>query len=145
MNPYLILKKQITKLLTTEAALSAEERALFDWRFIIMQDGKPQIFGKTGANTLYYIDGEAEPKAMYPDEMLEFLTAQSKSKYTHYALYKRVGTKVRAVKKNIPTLDIARKFSSKEPLIIYGITPKGKKVKLLKSKQSLAGSVWVDA
>lgn len=145
MNPYIVLKKQITKLLTTEAALSAEERALFDWRFIIMQDGKPQVFGKTGANTLYYIDGDAEPKAMYPDEMLEYLTAQSKSKFTHYALYKRVGTKVRPVKKHIPTLEIAQKFKSSEVLVIYGIKPNGQKVKLMKTKQSLSGSVWVDA
>lgn len=144
MNPYTVLKKQITKLLTTEASLSAEERAVFDWRFVIQNDGAPRIFGKTGANTLYYIEGDSEPKAMYPDEMLEFLTDLSKSKFTHYMLYKKVGKKIRPVKKHIPTLDIARKFTSKEPLLIFGVKPNGDKVKLLKTTKSLSGTVWVE-
>lgn len=145
MNPFVIMKKQIIKLLTTEANLTPEERSVFDWRFNIAHDGTDHVFGKTGANTMYYIDGDAPPKAMYPDEMLEFLTKLSTSKYTHYALYKRIGTKVRAVKSNIPSVEYAKKFKSKDPLIVYGITPKGKRVKLFVTKQSLSGSVWIDA
>lgn len=146
MNLFSILKQQVKKSLTTEAALEPEIRALFDWRFVVDVKGQMYIVGKTGANTCFYIEpGSEEPVACYPDALIDKIDSWGASKYVSYAVYFKHFDS--PVVENIKTLEKAKTGKPKafkKGYFICGVTPKGKRVKICRLQQGLSGMQWVD-
>lgn len=145
MNLFSILKQQVKKSLTTEAALDPEVRALFDWRYSVDVKGQMYIIGKTGANTCFYIEpGTVEPTACYPDALLAKIDEWGTAKYVSYSVFFKHFDS--PIAENIKTLEKAqtgkpKKF--KKGYFICGLTPKGKRVKLFRLQQGLSGMQWV--
>lgn len=145
MNTLQVVKKQILKLLTTEASMSEEERKLFDWQFVVQVDGQSYLIGKTGANTMFYRrPQDSEVQVLYPDAMLELIDEWSKSKYVRYCVCFKNTSNVK-----IDNIETEEKALRKKPnkfasgYVICGVTPKGQKVALHKLQSGLNGMVWV--
>lgn len=145
MNLFLILKQQVKKALTTEAAHEPEVRALFDWRYSVEVKGQMYIVGKTGANTCFYVEpGSSDPTACYPEDLLKKIDEWGSSKYVSFAIYFKHFDS--PVAENIKTQEQALKGKPKtfkKGYFICGITPKGKRVKLFRLQQGLSGMQWV--
>lgn len=145
MNLFSILKQQVKKALTTEAALEPEVRAVFDWRYSVDVKGQMYTVGKTGANTCFYLEpGTTEPVACYPDELLKKIDSWGASKYVSYAIYFKSFDSV--VAENIKTLEKAKSGKPKafkKGYFLCGITPKGKRIKLFRLQEGLSGMQWV--
>lgn len=146
MNPLQVVKKNISKLLVSESSMTPEERALFDWQFVVQVEGQSYLIGKTGANTMYYRKpDQEEPTVLYPDEMLNLIDEWSKQKYVRYCLCFKSTDNVK--RDNLESLARARRIKPKNfktGYVICGVTPKGIKEPLLKLQDGLNGTVWVD-
>ena len=145
MNLFSILKQQVKKALTTEAALEPEIRAVFDWRYSVDVKGQMYIVGKTGANTCFYVEpGTTEAVACYPDELIAKIDSWGSSKYVSYAIYFKHFDS--PVAENIKTLEKAmtgKPKAFKKGYFLCGVTPKGKRIKLYRLQQGLSGMQWV--
>ncbi|AQT28511.1 hypothetical protein YOLOSWAG_24 [Erwinia phage vB_EamM_Yoloswag] len=145
MSPFSILQRQVVRALTGEANLEPEERALFDWRFVVDVGGKFYTVGKTGANTVYYMTPEmTEPVPCYPDQIAEIITGWAKPKYISYMIcHKRFdNVKLDNIKTEQEALrKVPKTFHDKT--FIVGITSKGKRHKLYRLQAGLNGNAWV--
>ncbi|WOL24603.1 hypothetical protein fHeYen902_257 [Yersinia phage fHe-Yen9-02] len=145
MNPFAILKQQVKKALTLESTLEPEQRAMFDWQYLVNVSGRYYKVGKTGANTCYFKTPDMdEEKAVYPNELVDIIESWGKSKYVSFSICHKNFDNV--LVDNIKEEERALKSKPKKfrkGIFICGYTPKGKRVKLWRLREGLAGSQWV--
>lgn len=136
---YRAMLSKVKALLKVEAQHNAEERKAQQWQLLFEIDGTQWIIGKGGVNTTFYQIGSAERVLLYPDELLNFLESNVRSKYSSYSV---VNSKGVVRKSGFTSESSALKVQAKLGYYIVGHSGEGP-VKLYKRQSGVFKDEWV--
>jgi hypothetical protein len=144
MNPLTLMKANIVTCLQREAKLSPEDRKQMQWQFLTTIGDLTYIVGKGGANTMFYMVGDAPRVICTPKEMVGVMDAWIGSKFSHYVI---CDSKKKVFSK--PTSDVNRILKKADPVkyasnFIAGVTNDGKLIRLYEAKKGLTKASWVE-
>lgn len=125
-------------LLKVESTHSEKQRKAQQWQLLFSIDGTQYIVGKGGVNTTFYKVGDGERKLCYPEELLTFLEALTRKKYSSYAIYSKDG---KPLETGIMTEADALKKKASVGSYIVALND-GKKIRLFIMQAGIFKPVW---